>query len=72
MSTQTLCPVCRHSQRDRIDAELAEGKHRGTLADAYGLAGTAIRQHAKTCLGQQVQRQKAPTTAVAAAPGCQS
>jgi hypothetical protein len=42
---QSMCPICRHSQRSSIDESLRAGRELRTLADEFGVRTTALRHH---------------------------
>jgi hypothetical protein len=38
---QSMCPICRHSQRSSIDESLRAGRDLRSLADEYGLEASS-------------------------------
>jgi hypothetical protein len=42
---QSMCPICRHSQRCAIDENLRAGGDLRPLADEFGVRITALRYH---------------------------
>jgi hypothetical protein len=47
---QSMCPICRHSQRSSIDESLRAGRELHTLADEFGVRTTALDSANVCCM----------------------
>jgi hypothetical protein len=57
---QSMCPICRHSQRPSIDESLRAGRELRSLADEVGVDTRALRWHRDHVAGLAKARRRTP------------